>query len=253
MEGPCYPALVSLRIILVSTKHSGNVGSVARAMKNFGLEDLVLVAPRCKIDRQAYALASHAGDLLERAQIVPDTAQALAGCTYALGTTARERASTSYEVLAPRPAVARLPAAGGAVVFGPEDTGLNNAQLDLCQAVVRIPTAEYASLNLAQAVNLLAYEWFVREQEGVPARGSQESRAPREEFEPMIAQLMEALLYIGYTDELKAGSVEHMFRRLLDRAALTSREIAALRGLWSQTRWAADQPPEAIPGRHESR
>ncbi|MEX2535588.1 MAG: RNA methyltransferase [Trueperaceae bacterium] len=244
------------RIILVGTKHSGNLGSVARAMKNFGLDDLVLVAPRCKVDRQAYAMASHAGDVLDGARTVPDTAQALSGCTLVLGTTARDRASPSYEILTPRVAAARLPSQGGAIMFGPEDTGLSNTDLDRCQVAVRIPTAEYASLNLAQAVNVMAYEWFVRDAAGdEPLDSTQEEprAAPREEFEPMIAQLMETLLYIGYTDELKAGSVEHMFRRLLDRASPTSREIAALRGLWSQTHWAANQPVEALPGRRRTR
>ncbi|HEX7004359.1 MAG TPA: RNA methyltransferase [Trueperaceae bacterium] len=242
---------MSLRIVLVSTKHSGNVGSVARAMKNFGLDELVLVSPRCRLDRQAYALASHASDVLDKARIVRESREALNGCTFVLGTTARERASDSYRVMAPRLGVSLLPISGGAVLFGPEDTGLDNDTLDLCQLVVRIPTAEYSSLNLAQAVNLLAYEWFVRD---APAEneGPQARRAPRDEFEPMIEQLVDTLLYIGYTDELKAGSVEHMFRMMLDRASLTSREVAALRGLWSQARWAADQPPERIPGRHPS-
>jgi tRNA/rRNA methyltransferase len=248
---------MSLRIILVGTKHSGNIGSAARAMKNFGLSELVLAAPRCSLDRQAYALASHAEDVLDGARVAGSVGDALEGCTLVLGTTARERASPSYRVLAPRAAVAELPATGGAVMFGPEDTGLSNVELDLCQAVVRIPTAEYASLNLAQAVNVIVYEWFVRtdRDEGVDSEGSarQEPPAPREEFEPMISQLMETLLHVGYTDELKAASVEHMFRRMFDRASLTSREVAALRGLWSQARWAADQPPEGIPGRYRTR
>lgn len=220
-------------------------------MKNFGLDELVLVSPRCRLDRQAYALASHASDVLDKARIVRESREALNGCTFVLGTTARERASDSYRVMAPRLGVSLLPISGGAVLFGPEDTGLDNDTLDLCQLVVRIPTAEYSSLNLAQAVNLLAYEWFVRD---APAEneGPQARRAPRDEFEPMIEQLVDTLLYIGYTDELKAGSVEHMFRMMLDRASLTSREVAALRGLWSQARWAADQPPERIPGRHPS-
>ncbi|MEX2542225.1 MAG: RNA methyltransferase [Trueperaceae bacterium] len=248
---------MSLRIILVATKHSGNVGSVARAMKNFGLVDLVLVAPRCRLDRQAYALASHAADVLDRARIVGSAGEALAGRTRVLGTTARLRASPSFEVLAPRPAVAGLPVEGGAVMFGPEDTGLSNTELDLCQAAVRIPTADYASLNLAQAVNVIAYEWFVRSGPQLlpsSADGAQAvEAATREEIEPMISQLVDTLLHIGYTDALKAPSVEHMFRRMLDRAALSKREVAALRGLWSQARWAADQPPDAIPGRRRTR
>lgn len=247
---------MSLRIILVGTKHSGNLGSAARAMKNFGLDDMVLVAPRCRLDRQAFAMASHAGDVLERAKVVEDTASAVAGCTAVLGTTARLRASPSFEVRAPREAVGELPARGAAVMFGPEDTGLTNVDLDLCQLLVRIPTADYASLNLAQAVNLMAYEWFMRGTPGTASAIEAAPRprpAPRDEFEPMIEQMMDTLLYIGYTDDSKRQSVEHMFRRLLDRAALSSREVSALRGLWSQTRWAADQPPEALPGRRRSR
>jgi tRNA/rRNA methyltransferase len=248
---------MSLRIILVGTKHSGNVGSVARAMKNFGLHDLVLAAPRCDLDRQAYALASHAADVLDGAKVVSSAAEALAGCTLVFGTTARLRASPSYRVLDPRAAVGELPDSGAAVMFGPEDTGLSNSDLDLCQAAVRIPTAEYASLNLAQAVNVIVYEWFVGRGRGeLGARSEsveQEEAAPREEVEPMISQLMDTLLHVGYTDRLKAPSVEHMFRRMFDRARLTSREVAALRGLWSQARWAADQPPEGIPGRRRTR
>lgn len=222
-------------------------------MKNFGLDDLVLAAPRCRIDKQAYAMASHASDVLERAKIVATAAEALTGCTRVLGTTARLRASPSFEVLAPRPAVAGLPDEGAAVIFGPEDTGLTNSELDLCQVAVRIPTAEYASLNLAQAVNVVVYEWFVRhEAEATPVQSALDA-APREQFEPMIEHLMDVLLYVGYTDELKAASVEHMFRRMFDRAGLTSREVAALRGLWSQVRWAADSPPNALPGRRQSR
>lgn len=226
-------------------------------MKNFGLHDLVLVAPRCSLDRQAYSLASHAADVLDQAKVVGSAGEALAGRTRVLGTTARLRASPSFEILMPRAAVAGLPAEGGAVMFGPEDTGLSNSELDLCQATVRIPTADYASLNLAQAVNVIAYEWFVRSAPEVAvslaAAAKEVEVAPREEIEPMVSQLLDTLLHIGYTDELKAPSVEHMFRRMFDRAGLSRREVAALRGLWSQARWAADQPPDAIPGRRRTR
>lgn len=245
-------------------------------MKNFGLSELYLVAPRCAIDHRAEALASHADDVLAGAVIVPRTADALAGRTFVLGTSARTRASEGFAAAPPREAVKSLPAEGGAVVFGPEDTGLTNEDLDRCQAVVRIPTAEYASLNLAQAVNLIAYEWFLhrgaaggavvmppggaaRTGGGAPGgdpvgagpAAERPDLAPREELEAMYAHLMATLRYIGYTDELRAAGVEHMFRRLFDRAGPTSREVAALRGIWSQARWAADQPPEKVPGRQE--
>lgn len=222
-------------------------------MKNFGLSELVLVSPRCRIDNQARALASHAADVLEQARVVEDAREAVRGSTYVLGTTARLRASPSLETASPRAALPLLPDSGGAVMFGPEDTGLENAHLDLCQAAVRIPTAEYASLNLAQAVNVIAYEWFLQSNEEAQAARAERHLAPRDEVEPMIEQLGELLLYIGYTEPLKAPTVERIYRGIFDRAGLDSREVAALRGLWSQVRWAADSDPKRMPGSRQSR
>lgn len=222
-------------------------------MKNFGLSELVLVAPRCRIDDQARALASHAVDVLEQARVVDDPREAVRGCTYVLGTTARLRASPSLETISPRAALPLLPDSGGAVMFGPEDTGLENAHLDLCQAAVRIPTAEYASLNLAQAVNVIAYEWFLQSNEEARSARAERHLAPRDEVEPMIEQLSELLLYIGYTEPLKAPTVQRIYRGIFDRAQLDSREVAALRGLWSQVRWAANADPERMPGRRDTR
>ncbi len=235
------------RIILVGSKNSANVGAAARAMKNFGFTDLYLASPRCTIDAQARALASHAGDVLDDAVITVGLAAALAGCTWAVGTTARGRASENNVVLDAEAGLRQLPAEGSALVFGPEDTGLSNADLDLCQAYITIPTADYASINLAQAVNILCYQWFQLQQAGTEFQESA-GLAARDQLEGMYGQLMATLHHIGYTDRLRAAGVEHMYRRLFDRARLTAHEVAALRGLWSQTRWAADQPPERVPG-----
>jgi len=241
---------VSLRIVLTGSKDSANVGAAARAMKNFGLGELYLAAPRCRIDERARALAAHAGDVLDRAVITASTAEALTGCTYAVGTTARGRASDGNIVLDPREGLARLPPTGGALVFGPEDAGLSNQDLDLCQAFITIPTGEYASVNLAQSVNILCYEWLRLHPEGsgpAPSAGGTPP-APREQLEAMYAHMIDVMLHVGYTDPNRQGGVEHLFRRLLDRAEPTSHEVAALRGLFAQTRWAADQPPERVPG-----
>lgn len=253
-----------LRIVLVGSKDSANVGSAARAMKNFGLSQLYLAAPRCRLDDRAFALASHAADVLEAAVITTSVSEALAGCTYVVGTTARSRASERNIVLEPRQAMARLPQDGAALMFGPEDTGLVNRDLDLCQAFVTIPTSDYASINLAQAVNILAYEWFVQQREATganadgavagPAQAGDTSRttpAPRQELERMYTQLLDVLHYIGYTDRNRAAGVEHLFRRLFDRAEPSVNEVAALRGIWRQAKWAADQEPGRIPGRRE--
>lgn len=235
------------RIVLVSSKDSANVGAAARALKNYGFSELYLVAPRCRIDSRAHALASHAGDILDAAVQTDTLAEALTGITWAVGTTARDRASPGNVVLNAREGISQLPASQAALVFGPEDYGLSNADLDHCQAFITIPTAEYASINLAQAVNVLCYEWFQQSQSGTTFRRL-DDLAPRDQLEGMYAQLMSVLHHIGYTDPNRAAGVEHIYRRLFDRAQLSAHEVAAIRGLWAQTRWAADQPPENVPG-----
>src|SRR5699024_5708772 len=105
------------------------------------------------------------------------------------------------------------------------------------------------SINLAQAVNLLCYEWFQQRAESEASAGeSVDELAPRGEVESMYDHLLRTMLHIGYTDEFRKGAVEHIYRRVFDRAQLTSREVSALRGLWRQTLWAADQEPARIPG-----
>ena len=234
-----------MRIVLVRPKESANVGAAARAMKNFGLGELWLVAPRCRLDRRAYALASHAGDVLDAAREVGSLDEALAGRRHAIGTTARHRLE-GFEIQAPREGLAALPDEDAALVFGPEDTGLERAELERCQAVLRIPTAEYASLNLAQAVNVVLYERFLRG--AGPATVPAEPPAPREAVEAMVAHLRELLLRIGYTDAQRERSALHNFRRLFERARPSAREVALLRGLFRQAGWAAEQPPERLPG-----
>lgn len=226
----------ALRIVLVRPKEPGNMGSAARAMKNFGLSELYLVAPQRPLTRHAFALASHAENVLAGAVTVDTVAEALQGCTLALGTTARDRAEAE-RVYTPREAAA-LPRGGHtAVLFGPEDFGLSNEDLRHCQGYIRIPTAEYASLNLAQAVQLVAYEWFVTNAAEMTA--TEREVAPREVLEGMYAHLLETLHAVGYTDAQREGAAETLFRGLFDRAELSEREVAALRGLWRQILWAS--------------
>jgi len=245
-----------LRVVLVRPKTSENVGSVARAMKNFGLSDLVLVAPRCKVDKSAYALAAHAGDLLDAVTIVPTLDDALQGVTWAIGTSARARASEAVREYEPDEALGTLPDAGGALVFGPEDHGLANEELDRCQALLRIPTADYASINLAQAVNVVVHRWFerqralgegrVREADPV-ANPAPRELAERDQVERMYQDLVAMWHEIGFTDEKRETATLRLFRGMLDRAELSKREVAALRGLASQASWAANLPPDRLP------
>lgn len=239
------------RIVLLRTKESANVGAAARAMLNFGLTELWLVAPRCSIDHRAYALASHAGDVLRDARVVPSLEDALVGVTLVAGTSARDRAAENYRVVTPREAGPLL-GEHSAVLFGPEDHGLSNEELTRCQLQIKVPTAEFASLNLAQAVLLVGYEVFGAMGSRVESAAARQS-ASRDQLEGFYTQLERELLHIGYTDENRAAGVMRMFRGLLDRAEVDARELAALRGLAAQLRWAADQPPEAVPGNREPR
>src|SRR4249919_3410229 len=152
----------SLRIVLVGTQHPGNIGSAARAMKTMGLHRLLLVAPEKFPHAEAFALAAGANDVLEAAEIHPTLESALAGCRTVIATTARRRTVPMPE-LSPGEAARQLvgQAAQGdvALVFGRERTGLENDELQRCHASVCIPAnPEYSSLNLAAAVQVLAYE-----------------------------------------------------------------------------------------------
>lgn len=248
------------RIVLVRSKASANVGAAARAMKNFGLSELILVAPRCRIDDRAHALASHAGDVLESARIVETVEEAIADRRLVVGTSARRRSTDTLPTWTPRQAASHLLGEDVAVLFGPEDHGLANEELNLCQGYLSIPTADYASLNLAQAVVTVAYEVYQARlgetalgSVGVAAPPPSDEVAPREQLERFYAQLVDTFHRIGYTDAQRERAVERLYRGIFDRVALNPREVAALRGLLSQVVWAAEQPPERLPSRQDER
>lgn len=246
------------RIVLVRTKDSANVGAAARAMHNFGLNDLWLVSPRCRFDDdRARALASNSEDLLASAKVVHSLDEALVGVTLVAGTSARARRAPSYAVTSPKEA-APLLLEGAAVLFGPEDHGLANEELTRCQLHVVVPTADFSSLNLAQAVLVVAYEAHTARLQSGSGEGQEtaptivggrtgEDPASRDQLEAFYAQFGDALLRIGFTDQPRLPSVMRMFRAMFDRAQLSAHELQALRGLASQVRWAAEQPPDNLP------
>lgn len=248
MQGP--------RIILVGTKESANVGAVARAMLNFGLDDLVLVAPRCAIDSRARALATHAAEVLDRARIMSTLAEAVADQKLVFGTSARKRTAENFPVRTPREVAPALLEPSVAIVFGPEDHGLGNADLNLCQAHVIIPTAAFSSLNLAQAVVVVAYEVFqaraASAAKGATGMSAGEldgvaGLADRAQLEGLYAHLLETFHVVGFTDASRARSIDRLMRGMFDRVALAPREVAALRGFLSQVAWAIRQSPEVFP------
>ncbi len=231
------PIPLPIRFVLVETSHPGNVGAVARAMKNMALAELVLVRPRQFPAAEATARASGADDILAAARCVDSVDAALAGAGLVIGTTARER-DGRFRVLDVREAAARIAAAANrapvAVLFGSERTGLTNEELAACHALLRIPAnPEYASLNVAMAAQLVAYEIY--RARGAPLESGQGAAPPLaavEEMERLYAHLEEVLTEIDFRDRTRSGThLMTRIRRFLQRAELDENEVNILRGI----------------------
>lgn len=222
-----------VRIVLVETSHPGNVGAVARAMKNMGLEELALVDCVDPLDSAAVARASGADELLHRALLFDSLEEALADCQLVIGASARLR-KVRWPQFDPRQCAQRVERerrAGRkvALVFGRERTGLTNAELDLCHWLVHIPAnPDYSSLNLAMAVQVITYE--LRMATGIEQPPGREL-APVAAFEGFMEHLAHALYDIGYLDERNPEKLLRRLRRLFHRAELDSHEINILRGI----------------------
>ena len=235
--------LKRIRIVLVRTSHPGNIGAAARAMKTMGLDRLWLVEPRQFPHAEAYALAAGADDVLEAATVVPTLSEALAGCTLAYGCTARLR-GVALPDHSPRDAAPALVAAAGdsevALVFGNERTGLTNDELFQCQAAVHIDAnPDYSSLNLAAAVQVLAYELRVAAQAGAPAVAAAsryeegEDKADAAAMEGFFGHLEQALSAIDFFKGRAPHTLMRRLRRLFFRAEPSEREVLILRGILS--------------------
>ncbi|HEV2287091.1 MAG TPA: RNA methyltransferase [Steroidobacteraceae bacterium] len=231
MESP------DIRIVLVAPSHPGNIGAAARAMKNMALGSLVLVRPRQFPHAEATARASGADDVLAAARVVDSLAEALAGCGFIAATTARER-DQYFRVADVRAAAPRILAEAerspAAVLFGAERTGLTNEELETAHLLLRIPAnAAYPSLNLAMAVQLVAYE--LHRARGVPPVASAPVAAPLatvEEMRALYAHFAQVLEEIDFRDRTESGT--HLMlriRRLLQRAELDHNEANILRGI----------------------
>lgn len=234
----------SIDVVLVRPSRAANVAAAARALKNMGLGSLVLVSPPPDLDRpEARALAYGAWDLLDRARVVPDLRSAVAGCTLVAATSAREEGRAATRSPREFAAEAAGLAAGGrvAVVFGPEATGLLNDELALCQMRIRVPThTAQPSLNLAQAVLLVAYELRLAALPDAPP-DAPTPRALAGVVEEALDDLRDALLAINYLNPESPQLILSELRALLLRAAVTTREVSLLRGMARQIRWAGDQ------------
>jgi len=227
---------VSIRFILVAPRHPGNIGAAARAMKTMGADDLWLVAPAHFPHAEATALASGADDLLGRARVVATLAEAVADCNFVVGTSARLRTEYYWPGLTPREAAPRLLAAAeegtAAVVFGTERTGLTNAEFERCNALIHIPAnPAYESLNLSQAVQIVAYELRCAAQPDVPRPRRLVPLAPAAELDRLSAHLDQVLTAVGFTDRAGGPHLLKRFERIFGRAELDQHEVNMLRGL----------------------
>ena len=245
MPVACQQNLHNITVVLVGTLQAGNIGMAARAMKNMGLCDLRLAAPQCVLDAQAYRKAPHTDDLLDRARSYASLQDAVADCAYVCGTTARDRRRRELHeprTMAPRwLELARTNRI--ALVFGREDAGLSNEELEACHDVVVIPTAGlHASLNLSHAVALISYELYVQaRQAGSAGAGADTRLAVSADTEPMYAQMRDTLLEIGFLDPQNPDIVLGHLRRLLSRAGMTRREVKVVRGIFRQLGWYLNQ------------
>jgi TrmH family RNA methyltransferase len=231
-------ASLPIRIVLMETSHPGNIGAVARAMKNMGLRQLHLVQPREFPHADAIARASGADDLLESAVVHSDLSAAVGDCGLVIGTSARRRHIPFVPVEPQECAqmVVSRAQAGDAValVFGTERTGLTNADLALCGHLVTIPTSdEYSSLNIAMAVQIIAYELRLAARDALPTKEPVEPLATQEEMERFYQHLESVLASTHFRDHTGSGHLMSRVRRLFNRAQVDQNEMRILRGILS--------------------
>lgn len=235
-------------IVLVRPREEGNVGSVARAMANTGLSELILVEPAPPIGGVARGFGVGGWEILDNVRRAASLEEAIGPFTRVIGTTsARERELRQTKILNPRQMVALLraealaldaPAPSTAIVFGPENNGLGREELDLCHPLVAIPTApEHPTLNLAQAVIILAYELFTGGSEEADAgQAPSEPPSTAAEVAGLMDQVDATLRDAGFDDrDIHAGLMRDL-RRLLKRSDASSREVRVLRRIVNRTR-----------------
>ncbi|EPU1006685.1 tRNA (cytosine(32)/uridine(32)-2'-O)-methyltransferase TrmJ [Vibrio cholerae] len=230
--------LERVKVVLVGTTHSGNIGSAARAMKVMGLSQMVLVDPQCQVDAQAIALAAGASEIALNAQIYPTLEAAVADCGLVVGTSARSR-TLEWPTLEPRECGEKLISEANqhsvAMVFGRERTGLTNEELQLCHYHVCVPAnPEYSSLNLAMAVQLLSYEVrmaYLALQQSSQSSTLQEEYPRHQELERFYAHLEQVIMQTEFISAQQPGQVMNKLRRMFTRARPEAQEINILRGI----------------------
>jgi tRNA/rRNA methyltransferase len=231
----------NVAVVLVGTKYPGNIGSAARAMCNMGLSRLVLAAPQCTINEESYRMAKAGRSILDSARTCRSLKSALRGIRFLVGTTGKSGGYRS-QTYSPRDMVPRILEHAAqqkvGILFGPEDTGLVDEDLQYCQLLIRIPTQHKArSINLAQAVMIVSYELLLGVLKREPVRVPK--LASLEQVEAMYAQLEKALLDIGFLQAQNARHMMFALRRMMGRAGLEASDVGILRGIARQINWYA--------------
>jgi tRNA/rRNA methyltransferase len=238
--------LGNIAVVLHRPRYSENIGAAARAACNMGISQLVAVAPRDCDLTQVLKMATHfAADLVETMEVFEDLETALAPFQYVVGTTARlgsrrpavPNLRKIVEALIPISQHNRI-----ALLFGPENWGLTNAELRLCHALVNIPTAGFASLNLAQAVMILCYEVFLASREDTDAFTP--ALATRHELEAMYEQLKETFIEISFINPENPDYWMGHIRRFFSRLDMRARDVRMIRGICRQIKWYGSRRAE---------
>ena len=232
----------NIRIVLVNTSHPGNIGAAARAMKNMGLSRLTLVDPEDYPSLEAISRSVGAVDLLDNASVVEDLAQAISGCVWVAGTSARLR-TIEWPILNPRECVQqsldKIEQGDIAIVFGRENSGLTNEEMEMCNALLTIQTNPvFFSLNLAASVQVVCYEYRlalmgdkIKKHKGNKHR--YDTLANSSQLAGMYAHLHDALDYLGFFGSNNPDIVMRRLKGLFNRAGTTQRELSIVRGICS--------------------
>ncbi len=231
--------LNNIRVVLVHTTHPGNIGAVARAMKNMGLSDLVLVAPKDYPSDEAVWRASNAKDVLDNARVVDTVEEAIEDCQLVFGTSARER-TIPWPLVNPRKAAeSYVPEAQTrqvAIMFGREDRGLTNEELQLCHSHIHIPTnPDYSSLNIGAAVQVLCYEarmaWLAMNEGELEWNEWDVEPATVDQVERFYDHLEQTMVDIGFHKRENPKQTMPRLRRLFNRVRMDDKEVQIMRGI----------------------
>lgn len=241
------PNFSNIHIVMVGTTHPGNIGGVARAMKNMGLSRLSLVAPEAPFPHaKARARASGAVDVLENTQVFSTLQEAVADCSLVIGASARMR-TLAWPVVDPRECATRVvnveAAAEVAIVLGRENSGLTNEELELCQLLVTIPTnPDFSSLNIAAAAQVLCYEIrLAANLEKAPVDEPDSPLATSAEQEGMFTHFEKALTELDFLKPDNPGQLMRRLRRLFTRTGLERLEVNILRGIMTAAQKASSR------------